>query len=95
VQKSKNKVVHVPEHHTMCTEGMKVELHHTLTSVLDVDEWSSSFSGYFRSGKRDPEVPIGLGGWVGFSLAGQNVEKKIPFSCQELNPDHPVHSISP
>jgi hypothetical protein len=54
-------------------------------------EWSASCPGCFTPG---PLAPLDrrLGGLQ--SQSGHGGEKKYPYCCWELNPNHPVHSLA-
>jgi hypothetical protein len=65
---------------------------HSLTSELDVGEWSASHSGRFTP----REVALcthWIGGWVGPSAGVDTVVKrKIPSPCRESKSDLPALS---
>jgi hypothetical protein len=62
----------------------------SLTSVLDVGEWSASRPGRFTPRERPPGSHS-IGGWVG-SWAGLDtvVKRKIPSPHRESNPRIPI-----
>jgi hypothetical protein len=67
---------------------------HSLTSVLDGDEWSASRPGHFTHKERVPDTHW-VGGWVGPVVGLDTVSKrKIPSPCRDSNSDRPARSQS-
>jgi len=68
---------------------------HSLTSVLDGDEWSASRSGRFTHEERYPDFQW-LGGWV-VPRAGLDAvmkrKKSLPCPCRESNAGRPARSL--
>jgi hypothetical protein len=63
---------------------------HSLTSALDVGEWSASCLGCFTPRESVPNTNW-IGGWVGPRASLDTVSKrKIPSPCRDSNPDHPI-----
>jgi hypothetical protein len=58
-----------------------------LTSLLDGEEWSSSYPRHFNPGKIAHDIH-GIGAWVG-TTAGLDIIKRENFFCpyRESNPD--------
>jgi hypothetical protein len=65
---------------------------HSLTSALDGGEWSASRPGSFTPRERAPGTHW-IGGWVGpRAVLDAVVERKIPSTRRESNPDRPARS---
>jgi hypothetical protein len=62
----------------------------SLTAALDGGEWSASCPGLFTPREKTPGTHW-IGGWVDPRAGLDMVSKrKIPSTCQESNPNHPI-----
>jgi hypothetical protein len=96
--KGKGKVVPVLELSTTPWRRMgqwRYSFTHSLTSALDVGEWSASRHGRFTPRERAP-CTHWIGGWVGLrAVLDAAVKRKIPSPRRESNPRNPiVHPIA-
>jgi hypothetical protein len=85
----KGKFVSAPRHEVVLEEW-RYSSSHSLTSALDVGEWSASRPGRFTPRERAPGA-YWIGGWVGpRAVLDAVVKRKIPSSHRESNSRTPI-----